>query len=248
MYVRQRLSPVLVVQRAHRALRRHRRRITLRRQSGGGASAPSSYSGSLHLPSWLKIRSTGLEVVANFAMMPSMSMLPTVITGVVGVAGIIGTILAARITAGSQTANLMLSLNDERSRARLVDKRQVYANFIAAAHEAHFMMTWVYVEKKRAKEQVPISELYKLRAVMASRLSEIELVGTEEVISSAQALSRYVTQYFASLIEIDLVAFIDPPETRMPVNVPLEEVEKRLNEAMRVDLGVEPVDTTGWSA
>src|SRR5580698_1884978 len=105
-------------------------------------------------------------------MMPAMSIWPTVITGVVGVAGIVGTVLAARIAASSQTANLLLSMNEERSRARLVDKRQVYANFVTAAHEADFMITWVYLGRSQGKEDVPISELYKLRAAMYSRLSE----------------------------------------------------------------------------
>jgi hypothetical protein len=183
------------------------------------------------------------------AMMPNMSIWPTVVTGVVGVAGIIGTILAARMAANSQTANLLLSLNEERSRARLVDKRQVYANFITAAHEADLMITWVYLASSRRKEDVPISELYKLRAVMYSRLSEVELVGSEEVISRAQALSQWVTQSFAKLIEPKLVDSDDlPKETRLPVMEPLSEVEKRLNEAMRADLGVEPVDTAEWSA
>lgn len=182
------------------------------------------------------------------AMIDPVSIWPTVITGVVGVVGIVGTILAARITASSQTANLMLSLNEERGRARLVDKRQVYANFIAAAHEAHLTMTWVILGRSQAKEQVSISELYKLRSAMYSRLSEVELVGSEEVISTAQAMSRYVTNFFGSLIEPDLVDSNVPPMARQPVSEPLDEVEKRLNEAMRADLGVEPVDTTEWSA
>ena len=182
-------------------------------------------------------------------MMPSMSIWPTVITGVVGVAGIIGTILAARITASRQTANLLFSLTEERNRARLVDKRQVYANFITAAHEADLMIMWVYIARSQGKEDVPISELYKLRAAMYSRLSEVELVGSEEVISRAQAMSRYVTQSSASLINPYLVEVDNlSKEARPPGSDPLQEAEKRLNEAMRADLGVEPVNTAKWSA
>jgi hypothetical protein len=184
-------------------------------------------------------------------MMPSMSIWPTVITGVVGVAGITGTILAARIAASTQTANLMRSMSEERSRARLVDKRQVYANFITAAHEAHLTITWVFVGRLKEEENAPIAELYKLRAAMYSHLSEIELVGSEEVISRAQALSRFVTRYFAFLIEPDQVKFdnlLKKAHARLPESESLSEVEKRLNEAMRADLGVEPVDSTEWSA
>ncbi len=55
----------------------------------------------------------------------------TLITGLVGVAGIAGTILSARLTSRSQTANLMLSISEERKRARVTDRRQVYASFMA---------------------------------------------------------------------------------------------------------------------
>ena len=176
--------------------------------------------GTLQLP---PVSPPSLEVVADIQelchLMLVLSIWPTVITGVVGVVGIAGTILAARIAASSQTANLMLSMNEERSRSRFVDKRQVYANFVTATHEATLMMTWVHLGRSQGKEDVPISELYKLRAAMYSRLSEVELVGSEQVISRAQALSRFVTHYFGRLIEPNLVDPDNLPKgQRLPVS------------------------------
>ena len=48
----------------------------------------------------------------------------TVITGLVGVAGIAGTLPAARMIARSQTADLMLSIGEEKRSAQLAHKRQ----------------------------------------------------------------------------------------------------------------------------
>ena len=45
-----------------------------------------------------------------------MTLWPTLITGLIGVAGIGGSILSARITTRSQTANLMLSISEEKER------------------------------------------------------------------------------------------------------------------------------------
>jgi hypothetical protein len=58
--------------------------------------------------------------------------LPALITGAVGIAGIGGTILSARITAKAQTANLRLSIGADNHRARVAEKRRIYATFMAS--------------------------------------------------------------------------------------------------------------------
>jgi hypothetical protein len=58
------------------------------------------------------------------------------ITGAVGIAGVAGTIAAARIAGKSARESAMLSINAENRRARLADKRQVYAHAIAALDAA----------------------------------------------------------------------------------------------------------------
>jgi hypothetical protein len=70
-------------------------------------------------------------VVTNWA-----TVIPAVVAGAVGIAGIGGTILSARLTAKAQTANLRLSIGAEDRRARLAEKRRIYATFMASYDRA----------------------------------------------------------------------------------------------------------------
>lgn len=64
------------------------------------------------------------------------TIIPPVVTGVVGIAGIGGAILSVKITTKSQAANLRLSIDAENNRARVAEKRRIYATFIACYNEA----------------------------------------------------------------------------------------------------------------
>ena len=64
------------------------------------------------------------------------TVIPAVVTGAVGIVGISGTILSARLTAKSQTANLRLSIGAENHRAQLAEKRRIYATFMASYDRA----------------------------------------------------------------------------------------------------------------
>jgi hypothetical protein len=64
------------------------------------------------------------------------TVIPAVVTGAVGIAGIGGTILSAKLTAKTQTANLGLSIGAENHRARLAEKRRIYATFMASHERA----------------------------------------------------------------------------------------------------------------
>jgi hypothetical protein len=57
---------------------------------------------------------------------------PVAITGAVGIAGVAGTIIAAKLAGNTATQNVRLSVNAEDDRARLADKRRIYARAIAA--------------------------------------------------------------------------------------------------------------------
>jgi hypothetical protein len=63
----------------------------------------------------------------------------TLITGIVGaVIGVAGTSLAAWLTGRTQTANLQLSIDAERERTRIADKRQTYARCLASLTDVVF--------------------------------------------------------------------------------------------------------------
>ena len=63
----------------------------------------------------------------------------TLITGIVGaVIGVAGTSLGAWLTGKTQTANLRVSIDAERERARVADKRQTYARCLTSLTEVVF--------------------------------------------------------------------------------------------------------------
>lgn len=59
------------------------------------------------------------------------TVVPAAITGVVGLAGIGGALLSARMTGKSDAENLRTSISAEDRRARLAEKRRIYANCLA---------------------------------------------------------------------------------------------------------------------
>jgi hypothetical protein len=58
------------------------------------------------------------------------------ITGAVGIAGVAGTVIAAKIAGKSAMESVKLSISAEDRRARLNDKRRVYAEGMTAFHYA----------------------------------------------------------------------------------------------------------------
>ena len=134
--------------------------------------------------------------------MTGMNLWPTLITGAVGVAGIVGTILAAQLTARSQAANLMITIDAERDRARVADKRQVYANFISALNE---LLVTTAVEKYKdggaAKKPGAYWDRFSAGRSVYTRLSELELVGSKEIISRAREISDLVTNFLDEIGE-----------------------------------------------
>jgi len=176
--------------------------------------------------------------------MTGMNLWPTLITGAVGVAGIVGTILAAQLTARSQAANLMITINAETDRARVADKRQVYANFISALNELSITtLTENYKNRDAAKKPGAYLDRFSAGRSVYVRLSELELVGSKEVISSAREISDLVTNLLdefgedgASKDTALLESFIARATS----------VEEQLYNAMRIDLGIKSDWVNGY--
>lgn len=169
--------------------------------------------------------------------MARMNLWPTLITGLVGVAGIAGTILAARMTARNQTANLMLSISEERNRARIADKRQVYANFIASVNETILATGHAYYsETDPGERDAALIRALPERGAIYHRAGEVELIAPEEVTSQAVAMTRLVMSYSDELMKY---AGKVPEAVIETLYERGSEMEKQLFKAMRADLGIE---------
>jgi hypothetical protein len=154
-----------------------------------------------------------------------------VVTGVVGIAGIGGAILAARITTKTQTANLLLSIDAENKRARVAEKRRLYAGFLASVN-AVMPVTLNY---RRIKEQrisgeerdKAFDELIEAEGVMTTKSMEARLIAPRNIrILIASLTNAYLKYGLDSMSGVtDLV--------RVEELVPFNDVLA----AMREDLG-----------
>jgi hypothetical protein len=159
-----------------------------------------------------------------------------IVTGLVGAAGIAGTLLSARITARSDMAGLRLSITAEDKRARLADKRRIYAAFHAAIDR--LIVANAVIEDRwgtagpderqamRSAQDAAVTALF-------NAVSEVGLIAPESTGSRARSVAKLLTDYANALLgdgEVDGRAVAD-------------EVFKQrsaLYEAMRADLGTGP--------
>lgn len=91
----------------------------------------------------------------------------TLITGAVGVAGIGGTILAARMTSKSQTANLKPGIGAENERARRAEKRLIYARCLAS-YEAMLTQVLVFRDAGDRAESLDERSATEMSAVVSA--------------------------------------------------------------------------------
>lgn len=168
-----------------------------------------------------------------------MSLWPTFITGVVGVAGILGTIVAARMTARSQTANLMLSINEERGRAQVVDKRQVYARFTASIQEYIHEITAAYFYTSEAEKLLQaVRETIPARSKVYNGLYELYLIAPEEIVSQAGELNEYVMGNYTGTL-MDIKEGSEQVAAMEPLDAKANTLQEQLLKIMRADLGGE---------
>jgi hypothetical protein len=164
----------------------------------------------------------------------------TVVTGVVGVAGIGGTLLSARMTSKSDAANLRTSIAAEDMRAKVTEKRRVYAKYIASmievivatvAFDSYGKKTDVkafgpYGKKTDDKERrALLARIDESVAAMGSAVSEVWLVAPQALSQQADDMARSVGKYALDLqrsVESDIGFF---------------KMRDSLYRAMRADLG-----------
>jgi len=142
------------------------------------------------------------------------SVVPNVITGVVGLAGIGGSLVSAKMAGKSE---------DERS--KLAEKRRIYANCLGSLNLGFYAASIVRTHgKRRSKEYAAaVLEANRARIVAANAINEVRLTGSPEL------------GILAGKVLMTVLRILEEGSTR--------EFSKALAEltfAMRVDLG-EPV-------
>jgi hypothetical protein len=153
------------------------------------------------------------------------------ITGAVGVGG---TALGAWLNGRMQNKNLRLSLDAENKRARVAEKRRIYA-----ACQSAFWRTNLAVTAQRgarsASEKEKAEALFSMSKALDSMLqtfNELLLIAPDSVTECANHVQR-AQQIFLLTVEGDAAGDAQDMDN-------ISQIQARLYEAMRADLG-EPV-------
>jgi hypothetical protein len=122
-------------------------------------------------------------------------------TGVAAVAGIGGTILGARMAGKSQLSSLNLSISAENERARVSEKRRIYAQCHAAFNNMVPAVVAARAYKVEGITERQISAADRVTVVageMYVALSELKLIAPTEVAEAAEQISGYFRAYMAA--------------------------------------------------
>lgn len=109
---------------------------------------------------------------------------PTAITGAVGLAGIAGTLLSAKMTSKADAKNLKASIRAEDVRAKLADKRRIYAGCVAALTAYSDATVAANSPKALIKQHVRAEleyEVGRTRLAAQVAVSEVDLIAPPEV-------------------------------------------------------------------
>jgi hypothetical protein len=142
------------------------------------------------------------------------------ITGAVGIAGVTGTIIAAKITGDSATQGVKLSITAENDRARLADKRQIYARAMAA------FSTAVAVAKEAKEAEAHTSDEKNFAAARlgaVNQVNEMMLIAPRSIAELASQAMTRLDDYWQGRRDLAIV----------------ESTGNTLFSALRTDLGTE---------
>jgi hypothetical protein len=156
-----------------------------------------------------------------------MSDLAVIVTGLVGAAGIAGALLSAGLTARWQLVSLKVGIAAENERARLAEKRRIYAQFLGSS--VNVRLAIIYNDLLANSDQ-PTSELTdRITATMsewANRGYEVALIAPKNVGDLVETSVKLLYDEY------------DESQQRM-----FGKAIDALTEAMRADLGEPPIDT-----
>ena len=166
------------------------------------------------------------------------TIIPPVVTGVVGIAGIGGAILSAKITATTQVINLRLSIGAENHRARIAEKRRIYATFIACYNKALDA-----VNKHRASFSLSEStnDIKAMEAVQQEALKALNDARAEMGLIEPAKFGSLPDQLVDALHSYAEATVVGARELDKPKPAIESAVHDKLYIAMRTDLA-EPID------
>jgi hypothetical protein len=152
------------------------------------------------------------------------------ITGAVGVGG---TALGAWLNGRMQTKNLRLSLDAESERARLAEKRRIYAAFLAASNElivgvGDFRAS--VREENTGRLEADYNRMAEARTLSLSNITELELIASPDIGAQARSLRRFLVNFAFSRTSNMAEEASQNPD-------PIIGMRARLLDAMRADLG-----------
>jgi hypothetical protein len=117
------------------------------------------------------------------------TVIPTIVTGVVGIAGIGGSIIAAKIASKSAVDNLRISISAEDVRAQRAEKRLIYAKCLAAMAQYRELSWGLPPFNADLMASTGPTDLTDVRSAVAMAVSEVELVGSSDAITAARRIS-----------------------------------------------------------
>lgn len=143
-------------------------------------------------------------------------------TAIVGVAGITATYWSAAKARATQTNNLQFSIGAENERARLVEKRRIYATYMGA------ISSYVVVERDLADA--------KEKGLTEDRISVLraDLSRSMTVVLSALCELRLIASSNLAILAVNVVQQLTTSED---TSVKFPESRDELYKVMRADLG-----------
>lgn len=172
-----------------------------------------------------------------------MTELAVIVTGAVGAAGIIGSLAAVWLTGRAQTANLKLSIGSENERARISEKRRVYAKALAC-----FAVTPVVLVLSDSEEIFERTLKERVNAIAEVMLIAPQKVAdlAEEVMDEFALMSTRIMRFAEEatpenaekVANADLFIMRELTEAAPQMDV----MVNKLANAMRADLGEETLE------
>jgi hypothetical protein len=124
--------------------------------------------------------------------------IPTITTGVVGLAGIGGAILSSRMASKSTTSNLDMSITAEDRRAKVAEKRRIYARYLASIIEVVATTGNLEIyggEADSDSKKALVVRVDESLISLVNALSELQLLASADVGRRAEDIGRAINEH-----------------------------------------------------